>query len=72
MSELISVIVALIIIGVLVWAARQLINLIPMDPWIKQVVNVLIIVALVLAIVVYVLLPLLSSFGAHLHLPAVK
>jgi len=62
-SELIGIIIALIIIGVVAWAARQLIGLIPMEGWIAQVINVLIIVVLVLAIVFYVIIPLLGMVG---------
>jgi hypothetical protein len=69
MSGLIGIIIALIIIGVLVWAARQLIGLIPMEPWIAQVVNVLIIVVLVLAIVFYVVIPVLEMLGGAVRIP---
>ena len=56
----------------LVWAARQLIGLIPMEPWIAQVVNVLIIVLLVLAIVFYVVIPILQMLGTAVHIPSLR
>ncbi len=69
---LISVLASLIVIGVLVWAARKLIALVPMEPWIAQVVDVVIIVVVVLAIVFYIVLPLLGMLGGALggvHIP---
>jgi hypothetical protein len=72
LSGIIGVIIALIIIGVLVWGARELIAVIPMDPWIKQLINVLVIVLLVLAVVFYVVVPLLSTIGGQIHVPALR
>jgi len=73
MGELIGLIIALIIIGVVAWAARQLIGLIPMEGWIAQVINVLIIVVLVLGIVFYVLVPLLGMVGGQVgRLPSIR
>jgi hypothetical protein len=66
---LINIIIALIVIGVIVWAARKLIALIPMDGWIKQVIDVIIVVVVVLAIVFYVIIPLLTMLGGSLHMP---
>lgn len=70
MSGLIGIVIALIVIGVVLWAARQLIALVPMEPWIKQVVDVLIVVICVLAIVFYVIIPLLTFLGTHI--PALR
>ena len=70
--NLVNVIISLIIIGVLVWAARKLIGLVPMEGWIKQVVDVVIIVVVVLAIVFYVVIPLLSMLGTGLHFPRIS
>jgi hypothetical protein len=72
LSGIVGVIIALIIIGVLVWAARQLIGLIPMDPWIAQVINVLLVVLLVLAIVFWVVIPLISMIGGAVHVPSLR
>lgn len=72
MNTLVAIIIALIVIGVLLWAARQLIGLIPLEPWIAQVINVLIIVIVVLAIVFYVIIPLLTMIGGAIHIPALR
>jgi len=72
MSTVISIIITLIILGVLLWAARKLIALIPMDPWLKQVIDVIILVAVVLAIVFYVIIPLLTMVAGGIHLPSLR
>lgn len=64
--SLISVIIALIVIGVLLWLVN---NYIPMDGKIKQILNVVVVVAVVLW--------LLSAFGllgdgCDLRLPQVR
>jgi hypothetical protein len=41
MGTLIGVLIALIVVGVLLWAARKLISLVPMEPWIAQVIDCL-------------------------------
>jgi len=43
-----------------------------MEPWIAQVVNVLIIVLLVLAIVFYVVIPILQMLGTAVHIPSLR
>lgn len=61
--ELIQLVVILIVIGILLWAVN---NFIPMDPQIKQIVNAVIIVAVVL----WLLFILLSVFGlSHVKIP---
>ena len=70
--NLINVVIALIIIGVLLWAVRKLLALVPMDGWIKQVVDVIIVVVAVLAIVFYVVIPLLAFLGSGLHMPSLR
>jgi hypothetical protein len=72
LSGITGIIIALIIVGVLVWAARRLIALVPMDPWIAQVINVLLVVLLVLAIVFWVVIPLISMIGGAIHVPALR
>ena len=72
MAALINLVIALIVIGVLVWAARKLIALIPMEPWIAQVVDVVIVVGAVLAIVFYVIIPLLTAIGGGIHIPTFR
>ena len=49
---LVQIVVALIVVGVLLWAVN---SLIPMDPKIKQILNVVVVIA--------VLLWLLRAFG---------
>jgi hypothetical protein len=49
---MVSLIVTLIVVGLLLWAVNAVI---PMDPWVKKIVNVLVVVCLCLW--------LLSGFG---------
>lgn len=60
-ETLISVLILLVIVGLIWWAATTIIGVIPLPEPIKTVVNVLLIVILCL-VVVYALLPLV-------HLP---
>jgi len=57
----------LIIAGFVFWALRLIINLIPMEPIIKQVVDVLIIIVVVAIILFKVVVPLLHMLGTQLH-----
>lgn len=57
---LISVVVYLIIAGLLWWAVTTIIGVLPLPEPIKTVVNVIMVVILCL-IVIYALLPLVSS-----------
>jgi len=64
MATIVGIVIALIVIGVLVWGARKLLALVPMEPWIKQVADVVIVVGAVLLVVFYVIIPLLSKLGS--------
>jgi len=68
MATLIQIIVALIVAGFLLWAVRLIIGLIPMDAWIKQVVDVILLIAVVAIVLFYVLIPLLKMLPGALHL----
>lgn len=63
---ILGVIIALIVIGVFLWAVKKLLPLVPMDGWIKSVVDVVITVIVVLAIVFYVVIPLLEAIAGRL------
>lgn len=63
-ETLISVIVLLVVLGLVWWAATTILGVIPLPEPIKTVVNVLLIVVLCL-IVIYALMPLI-------HLPALR
>jgi len=67
MALLIQAIIALIIAGFLLWAVRQILGLIPMDAWIKQVIDVLLLIAVVAIVLFYVLIPLLKMLPSALH-----
>ena len=58
---LIQLILVLIVVGVLLWAVN---SFIPMDGKIKNILNVVVIIAVVLW--------LLSLFGVFAHLPNIK
>ena len=61
-GALISVIIALIVVGVIWWAIQQLLPLIPLPEPIARIVYVLLVVVLVL-IVLWVILTLLGVGG---------
>lgn len=66
-ATLIWLIAILIIIGVVWWAAQQLLPLIPLPAPIQRIIYVLMVVILVI-VVVYVLVTLLGSIP-HLRIP---
>jgi len=68
MATLIQIIIALIVAGFILWAVRQVIGLIPMDAWLKQVVDVVLMIAVVAIVLFYVLIPLLKMLPGVLHL----
>lgn len=59
MATLIQIVIALIVAGFLLWAIRMIVDLIPMDAWLKQVVNVVLLIAVVAIVLFYVIVPLL-------------
>ena len=67
-TTLINILVALIVAGFILWAVRKIIDLIPMDAWLKQVVDVILIIAVVAIVLFYVLVPLLHMLAGQVHL----
>ena len=67
MATLIQIIIALIVAGFLLWAVRQIVGLIPMDAWLKQVIDVVLLIAIVAIVLFYVLIPLLHMLPGALH-----
>jgi hydrogenase-4 membrane subunit HyfE len=59
MGIIIQIIIALLVAGFIFWAVRQIVALIPMEPIFKQVIDVLLIVAIVAIVLFYVVIPLL-------------
>jgi small-conductance mechanosensitive channel len=59
--SLISLVVTLIVVGVLLWAVN---TYIPMDPTIKKILNIVIVIAVVLW--------LLAAFGVLGHMSSVR
>ena len=64
---LISIIIYLLIAGLIWWAVKTILGVIPVPEPIKTVINVLMIVVLCL-IVIYALLPLIPNGAGHLRL----
>lgn len=62
---LISLIIVLIIAGVCLWAVN---SFIPMDPKIKQLLNVLVIIVLAIVVIVFLLNFAGINTGSHLRL----
>ena len=67
-AGLIQIVIALIVAGFILWALKQVIGLIPMDAWLKQVVEVLLWIIVVAIVLFYVLIPLLHMLASQLHL----
>jgi len=67
MGTIIQIIIALLIAGFVFWALRLLIGLIPMDPWFKQIIDVLLTILVVAIVLFYVVIPLLHMLPASLH-----
>lgn len=65
-ETLISLIIWLVIVGVVWWAATTILGVLPLPEPIKTVANVLLIVVLVL-IVLYALLPLVGGLTPRLR-----
>lgn len=59
-ETLIYLVVALIILGAALYLLNMLVDVIPMDPRIKQAIKVLILVVVVLIVLLRVVLPLLN------------
>jgi hypothetical protein len=69
MGIIIQIIIALLIAGFVFWAVRQIVALIPMEPIFKQVIDVLLIVAVVAIVLFYVVIPLLHMVaGISFHI----
>ncbi len=60
---LISIIVTLIVVGLLWWAAQKILAVIPLAEPFKTVVYVLLVVVLCLIVLYYVILPLIGAAG---------
>lgn len=64
---IINIIVWLLIAGFLFWAIRLVVSLIPMEPIIKQVIDVLILIVVVAIILFKIVIPLLTTL-AHISI----
>ncbi len=68
MALLIQIIIVLIVIGVIYWAVGKIVDLVPMDAWFKQVIQTILLIAVVIIVVFYVLVPLLHQLPGLVHL----
>jgi hypothetical protein len=67
-TTLINLVIALIVAGVILYCLRMVIDLIPMDAWLKQVVQTIIWIIVILIVLFYVIVPLLHMLASQLHL----
>lgn len=68
MAVLIQVIIALIVAGFVLWAARKVIALLPLEPIFKQIIDVLIVIVAVAIVIFYAVIPLLRLLaGISFH-----
>ena len=56
---IIQIIIALLVAGFLFWAVRKVVGLIPLEPIFAQVIDVLLIIAVVAIVLFYVIIPVL-------------
>ena len=68
MATIVQIIIALLIAGFVLWALKQLIGLVPLDAWIKLIVDVLITILVAAIILFYVIIPLLHLLAGAIHL----
>ena len=59
MTIIIQIVIALLTVGFILWAARKLIALVPLDAMFKQVTDVLLTILVAAIILFYVVTPLL-------------
>ena len=67
MEPLIGIIIALLVAGFVFWALKQVIGLIPMDPFFAQIINVLLLIVVVAIVLFYVIIPILHLLVGSLH-----
>lgn len=73
MQIIIGIIIALLIAGFIFWAVRKLIGLIPMEPIFAQIIDVLLIIAVVAIVLFYVVIPLLHMVaGISITVPGLR
>lgn len=63
LNLLIQAIIVLLVAGFLLWAARKLLGLIPLEPIIRQVIDVLVIIIVVALILFYIVIPMLHMLA---------
>lgn len=68
MATVVSIVIALLIAGFVLWALKMLIDLVPMDAYIKQIINVLLTILVGAIILFYVIIPLLHLLASSVHL----
>lgn len=67
-ETLIGLLIAVLIIGLLWWAAQSIIAVVPLPEPFRTIVYVLLIVILVLICIFYILIPLLHMIPTHLNM----
>ena len=60
---IIQVIIVLLVCGFLFWAVRLVLGLIPLEPIIRQVIDVLLIILVVALILFYIMIPVLHQLA---------
>lgn len=64
---IIQLIIVLLVAGFILWAARTLLGVVPIDEPFRTVINVLIMVLVFAIVLFYAIIPLLNSLG-HLSI----
>ena len=59
MALVVELIIILLVIGFILWAARKLIAVVPLDPFFRQVIDVVLIIVVVAIVLFYVVIPIL-------------
>lgn len=63
---LIDILITLVVLAFVVWAIREVVGVLPLDAWLKRVIEVLITITIVGVIIFYVAIPLLHMLAMHI------
>lgn len=67
MATIVGIIIALLVAGFVLWALKMLLDLVPLDPYFKQIINVLIMILVGAIVLFYVVIPLLHLLPGAMH-----
>lgn len=63
MNTIIGIIIALLVAGFVLWALKKLLDLVPIDAFFKQIIDVLVTILVAAIVLFYVIIPLLHMLS---------